>query len=63
MLIPNMILKKCHMNIIVVFCLHVTKSKQNSKIILATCYQQLYSVIDYADSKYDNKYKFQTFLN
>ena len=28
MLIPNIILKKCHMYIFVVFCLHVTKSKQ-----------------------------------
>ena len=42
MLIPNMILKKCHMYIFVVFCLHVTKSKQISKIIVATCSQGLY---------------------
>ena len=32
MLIPNMILKNCHMYIFVVFCLHVTKSKQISNI-------------------------------
>ena len=38
MLIPNMILKKCHMYILVfVFCFNVTKSKQISKIIVATC--------------------------
>ena len=32
MLIPNMILKKCHMYIFVVFCLHVAKNKQISNI-------------------------------
>ena len=35
------------------FCLHVTKSKQISKIIVATCSQGLYVVIEYADSEYD----------
>ena len=55
MLIPNMILKNCHMYIFVVFCLHVTKSKQISKIIVATCSQGLYGVIEYADSEYDTK--------
>ena len=59
MLIPNMIPKNCHMYIFVVFCLHVTKSKQISKIIVATCSQGLYGVIEYADSEYDTKYKFQ----
>ena len=34
MLIPNMILKKCHMYIFVFFCLHVTKSKQISNILI-----------------------------
>ena len=63
MLIPNMILKNCHMYILVVFCLHVTKSKQISKTIVATCTQGLYGVIEYADSEYDNKYKFKTLLN
>ena len=63
MLIPNMILKNCHMYIFVFFCLHVTKSKQISKITVETCSQGLYGVIEYADSEYDNKYKFQTFLN
>ena len=55
MLIPNMILKNFHMHIFVVFCLHVTKSKQISKIIVAACSQGLYGVIEYADSDYDNK--------
>ena len=55
MLIPNMILKKIHMYISVVFCLHVTKSKQISKIIVATCSQGLYSIIEYSDSEYDTK--------
>ena len=55
MLIPNMILKNCHVYIFVVFCLHVTKSKQISKIIVATCSQELYGVIEYADSEYDTK--------
>ena len=43
------------MYIFVVFCLHVTKSKQISKIIVATCSQGLYGVIEYADSEYDTK--------
>ena len=51
MLIPNMILKNCHIYIFVVFCLHVIKSKQISKMILATCSQGLYRVIEYADSE------------
>ena len=55
MLILNMILKKCHMYIFVVLCLHVTKSKQISKIIVATSSQGLYGVIEYADSEYDTK--------
>ena len=55
MLNPNMILKKCHMYIFVVFCLHVTKSKQITKIIVATCSQGLYRVIECADSEYDTK--------
>ena len=55
MLIPNMILKKCHMYIFFVFCSHVTKSKQISKIIVAMCSQGQYRVIEYADSEYDNK--------
>ena len=55
MLIPNMILKNCHMYIFVVFCLHVTKSKQISKIIVATWSQGLNRVIKYADSEYDTK--------
>ena len=38
----------------------MTKSKQISKIIVATCSQGLYGVIEDADSKYDNKYKFNT---
>ena len=37
------------------FCLHVTKSKQISKIIVATCSQGLYGVIEYGDSEYDTK--------
>ena len=53
MLIPNMILKNCHFYIFVVFCSHVTKSKQISKIIVATCSQGLYRVIEYAESEYD----------
>ena len=43
------------MYIFVVFCLYVTKSKQISKIIVATCSQGLYGVIEYADSEYDTK--------
>ena len=43
------------MCILVVFCLHVTQSKQISKIIVATCSQGLYGVIEYADSEYDTK--------
>ena len=43
------------MYIFVVFRLHVTKSKQISKIIVATCSQELYMVIEYADSEYDTK--------
>ena len=43
------------MYIFVVFCLHVTKSKQISKIIVATCSQVLYRLIEYADSEYDTK--------
>ncbi len=34
-------------------CLHVMESKQISKIIVATCSQGLYGVIEYADSEYD----------
>ena len=59
MLIPNMILKNCHMQIFVVFCLHVTKSK---KIIAATCSQGLYRVIEYADSEYDTKKKAYVYI-
>ena len=55
MLIPNMILKKCHMYLYVVFCLYVTKSKQIPKIIVARRSQGVYGVIEYADSEYDNK--------
>ena len=55
MLIPNMILKNCHMYIFDVFCLHVAKCKQISKIIVATFSQGLYGVIEYADSEYDTK--------
>ena len=43
------------MYIFVVLCLHVTKSKQISKIIVATCSQGRYKVIEYADSEYDTK--------
>ena len=43
------------MYIFVVICLHVTKSKQISKIIVAKCSQGLYRVIEYADSEYDTK--------
>ena len=43
------------MYIFVVYCLHVTKSKQISKIIVATCSQGLYGVIEYADSEYVTK--------
>ena len=43
------------MYIFVVLCLHVTKSKQISLIIVATCSQGLYRVIEYADSEYDTK--------
>ena len=35
--------------------LFLTKSKQISKIIVATCSQGLYRVIEYADSEYDTK--------
>ena len=51
------------MYILVVFCIHATKSKQISKIIVATCSQGLYKLIEHPDSKHDNEYKFQTFLN
>ena len=54
MLIPNMILKKCHMYLYVVFCLYVTKSKI-PKIIVASRSQGLYGVIEGADSEYDTK--------
>ena len=47
-----MILKNCYMYI---FCLYVTKRKQISKIIVATCYQGLYGVIEYTNSEYDIK--------
>ena len=43
------------MYIFVVYCLHVTKSKQISKIIVATYSQGLYRAIEYADSEYDTK--------
>ena len=43
------------MYIFVVFCLHVTNSKQISKINVATSFQGLYGVIEYADSEYDTK--------
>ena len=43
------------MYIFVVFCLFMTKSKQIPKIIVATCSQGLFGVIEYADSEYDNK--------
>ena len=43
------------MYIFVVFCLHVTKSKQISQIIVARCSQGLYGVIEYADPEYDTK--------
>ena len=43
------------MYIFVVFSLHVSKSKQISKIIVATCSPGLYRVIEYADSDYDTK--------
>ena len=43
------------MYIFVVFCLHVTKSKQISKIIVATCSQGLYGVIEYTVSEYETK--------
>ena len=43
------------MYIFVVSCLHVTKSKQISKIVIATYSQGLYRVIEYADSQYDTK--------
>ena len=43
------------MYIFAVFCLHVTKSKQISKIIVATCSQGLYRVIECAYSNYDIK--------
>ena len=39
------------MYIFVVFC----KSKQISKIIIATCSQGLYRIIEYADPEYDTK--------
>ena len=41
------------MYIFVVFCSHVTKSKQMSKIIVGMCSQGLYGVIEYADPEYD----------
>ena len=43
------------MYIFVVFCLHLTKSKQISRIIVATCSEGLYRVIECADSEYDAK--------
>ena len=43
------------MYIFVDFCSHVTKSKLISKIIVATCSQGLYRVIEYGDSEYDTK--------
>ena len=43
------------MYIFVVFCLYVTKSKQIPKIIVATCSQGPFGVIENADSEYDNK--------
>ena len=43
------------MYIFVVFCLHVTKSKQIPKIIVARRSQGLYGVIEDADSEYDTK--------
>ena len=55
MLIPNMIINKLSYVYICFFCLHVTKSKQISKIIVATCSQGLYRVIECADSEYDTK--------
>ena len=55
MLIPNMILKIDICIYLLFFCLHVTKSKQISKIIVATCSQGVYRVIEYADSEYDTK--------
>ena len=55
MLIPNMILRKCHRYLYVVFCLYVTKSKQIPKIIVARRSQGLYGVIEGADSEYDTK--------
>ena len=51
MLIPNMILNIMSHVYIYIFCLHVTKSKQISKIIVATCSQGLYRVIECADSE------------
>ena len=55
MLIPNMILKKMSYVYICCFLFNVTESKQISKIIVATCSQGLYGVIEYADSEYENK--------
>ena len=55
MLIPNMIFKNMSYVYIYCFCLHVTKSKQISKIIVGTCSQGVYGVIEYADSEYDTK--------
>ena len=55
MLIPKMILKKMSYVYIGCFSLHATKSKQISKIFVATCSQGLYRLIEYADSEYDNK--------
>ena len=37
------------------FCLHATKSKQISKIIVARRSQGLYGVIEDADSEFDTK--------
>ena len=48
-------IKKMSYVYICCFLLHVTKSKQISKIIVATCSQGLYRVIECADSKYDTK--------
>ena len=55
MLIPNMILNKMSYVYICFFCLHVAKCKQIPKIIVATCSQALYGVIEHSDPEYDNK--------
>ena len=61
MLILNMIINILLYVYICCFCLHVTKSKQISKIIVVTSSQGLYRIIEYADSEYDNKYNFKHF--